>query len=482
MTSAPHVVSFVFNKVEGDSRVIKTAQAAIDAGYRATIVGVGAVVQAEWRTVEGVQVRILPNFSTTLKGLGIWGAGRNRDLRLLIGGQVGVTTAEIVSLEPDILHSHDMIGLKVGAAAWKALVASGRKVPWVHDLHEFVAGLKGDLAEQYMPICLGWEREFLHQAGGLITVSDALAKRVHERYHLSEPPKVIYNTPVKGSFSDGGLDIRSILGLAPEVPLVVFVGGATALRGCPTIVEAVSKLPAVHLVFVSEGAYVDEMKKLADSLGMTDRFHTHPFVESDKVTSLIRTADVGIHGLVHYPNAEVALPNKLFEYIHARLPVVLSDVESMRAFVTDHCVGTCFAAEDAESCAGAIAQALDRKDEFRAAITDDLLNTYSWERQAEKIAGVYGSLLAKSSLSTLEERKQAAEWDRSETTMFEAIFSRSLAEKAARTVPPKPAKPKADPSKNEPAKIIPPKTSPVHPKKAKAVKGWKKLFKAIQGK
>jgi glycosyltransferase involved in cell wall biosynthesis len=313
-------------------------------------------------------------------------------------------------------------------------------------------------------------------------VSDALAKRVHERYHLSEPPEVIYNTPVKGSFSDGGEDIRSILGLSAEVPLVVFVGGATALRGCPTIVEAVSRLPAVHLVFVSEGAYVEEMRKLAGSLGMADRFHTHPFVESDKVTSLIRTADIGIHGLVHYPNAEVALPNKLFEYIHARLPVVLSDVESMKAFVSDHRVGTCFTAENVESCAEAIVHALARKDEFRAEITDDLLKEYSWERQAEKIAVLYGSLLAKSSLSTPEERKEAAEWERSETTMFEAIFSRSLAEKAARTVVPKPVKPKADPLKIEAAKTVHPKAASTRPKKAAVLKGWKKLVKFAQGK
>ena len=335
-----HVVSIVFNRVRGDSRVIKTAQAALNAGYNATIVGVTGGREVERTEIEGVRAVLVPNFSGRLKFQGLW--DEKKDLRLLIGGYLQSALPEIVALQPDLLHSHDMIGLKIGAAAWKATAAGGRIIPWVHDLHEFVAGLKGELAEAYMPVCLSWEREFLHQATHLFTVSDALAKEVQTRYRLQLAPEVTYNVPIASSFRDSGPDVRSAFNLGPEVPLVVFVGGATALRGCDTILEAVSSLPDVHLAFVSEGKFVEELRERATEIGMRNRFHVHPYVASDKVTTFIRTADIGIHGLTHYPNAEVALPNKMFEYLHAGLPVVVSDVASMKAFIGQHGVGVTF--------------------------------------------------------------------------------------------------------------------------------------------
>jgi glycosyltransferase involved in cell wall biosynthesis len=303
-----HIVSIVFNSVEGDSRVIKTAQAALNAGYHSTIIGVTSSKELERKEIEGVQVVLLPNYASPLKKQGLW-EDSNKDLRLLIGGYLLYAIPEIISLKPDLLHSHDMIGLKIGGAVHKTLLAGGRSIPLVHDLHEFVAGLKGDLAERYMLICLGWEREFLHVADHLVTVSDALAAEIKERYSLPYLPTVIYNTP-KADSASSGADIRSKIGLAADVPLIVFVGGASRLRGCETILEAVVCLDGVHLVLISEGKYVSELTEKAIELGIGERFHVHPYVPSDQVTSFIRTADIGIHGLIHYPNAEVAMPNE----------------------------------------------------------------------------------------------------------------------------------------------------------------------------
>ncbi|MGN6142261.1 MAG: glycosyltransferase [Mesorhizobium sp.] len=420
----------VFNKVDGDSRVIKTAQAAINAGHDATIVGVTSQPAVERAEVEGVPVVLIPNFSIQLKRMGIWG-GKHRDLRLLISGYLKSAIPEIIALEPDLLHSHDMIGLKIGASSANAFVAGGRQVPWVHDLHEFVAGLKGELAESYMPICLGWEREFLHTADHLFTVSDALAQEVKQRYYLKSAPTVVYNTPRLDAFRSEGPEIRATLGLGDD-PLVVFVGGATALRGCETIVEATSKLDGVHLAMVSQGVYVDELRQKAAELGMAERFHTHPYVLSDQVSSFIRTADVGIHGLVHYPNAEVAMPNKMFEYLHAGIPLAMSDVVSMKAFVEKNGVGMAFKAEDPVSCAEVIQKLLYNKSRFTRKNTKRLRSQYSWEEQERKIQEVYARLLGRPARQpSAADRSQAASWEKIETIMFESIYARTIAEASA---------------------------------------------------
>ncbi|PWJ72523.1 glycosyltransferase involved in cell wall biosynthesis [Pseudaminobacter salicylatoxidans] len=428
MNERPHIVSIVFNKIEGDSRVIKTAQAAVNMGCSATIIGVTSATHIERLEIEGVSAVRIPNYSKHLSKLRLWGAG-NKDLRLLVGGFMGSAVNEIVSLRPSLIHSHDMSGIKIGAGARTALLAGGSSVPWIHDLHEYVAGLTGELAEAYMPICLAWEREYLHKADHLFTVSDALAEVTQHSYGLSVAPTVIYNTPNARAFSSTGENVREKIGIAPETPLVVFVGGATPLRGCDTIVEAIAKLPDVHLAFVSQGKYVDDLVKRAGELGMGGRFHIHPYVSSDQVTSFIRSADVGIHGLVHYPNAEVALPNKLFEYLHARLPVVVSDVASMKAFIEKHDVGTVFSASDVDSCVSAIRDALSRKDELKSRISNELLERFSWEQQERAIQRVYKSLLdAPRSLPSDIVRDMAIQAEKLDTILFETLLSRALSE------------------------------------------------------
>lgn len=422
-----HIVSIVANSVEGDSRVIKTARAALNAGHDATIIGIAADAAADELIVEGVRVVRIPAFAAYLKRYGLWTRGpHRRDIGLLVGGYARDILPRIISLMPDVIHSHDMNGLKLGALSRRVMQSSGHSVGWVHDLHELVHGLTGDLADAYLNTLLDWERTYLHTADHLLAVSEPLAAQVADRYHLPTVPTVVHNTPYAGDFSDTGPDVRSAAGLAEGVPLVVFIGRATRLRGCETIVRAIARIPDVHLAFVSGGTHVESMAALANTLGMSDRFHVHPYVASDRVTSFIRTADLGIHGLVHYPNAEVALPNKLFEYLHAGLPVVVSDVASMGGFVEEHGVGEIFIAEDVDGCAAAIRRVLGDRRRYRDRIGADLLRLYSWERQEEKLQAIYRDLLAARKPVTAEQRQAAIDELAGERLLFEVSLGRAM--------------------------------------------------------
>jgi glycosyltransferase involved in cell wall biosynthesis len=425
----PHIVSFVFNKVEGDSRVIRTAQAALKAGYRATIVGVTSAPEPEEKTIDDVPVLLAPNPSKRLQKNGVWGPKiEAREMGLLMGGLVQWTLPHVVRLNPDLLHSHDMFGLKLGAAVQRDIALRGVKIPWVHDLHEFVAGLKGHASEAYMPTFLQYEQEYLHKADHLITVSEGISAEVSSRYGLKKPLQLIYNTPRYAEFSDSGPDIRSTLKLSPAINLVVFIGRATELRGCHTIVDAVKHLPDVHLAFVSGGAYVEDLVEKAKKAGFGDRVHLHPYVASSEVTSFIRTANVGIHGMVHYPNGEVALPNKMFEYMHAGLPLAVSDVAGMKGFVERHEIGLSFEAENPQSCAATIRKLLEHEQELKGKITEELKQEYSWEKQEEKLRQAYSELLALTLDVTDAERRQGFLDQRLDQISFDAAYARAVSE------------------------------------------------------
>lgn len=391
----PHIVSLVMNGVVGDGRVIKTAKAALDAGYKATLIGMTNNAKPIHLEVEGVPVILVPNGLEKLQSNGLWGTEMSkRRLGALSDSVMWSMLPEIEALNPSLLHSHDMSGLRIGAMISRNLAAKGWDIPWIHDIHEYVVGLT-TVPENYRATCMDFERRYLHQADHLTTVSDPLAEVVRSTYHLRLSPTVIYNAPLANADPVERVgDIRTAIELNQETPLVVYIGVAKKERGCETLVAAAASLPGVHICFISDSnKYLAAIKKLADELGMADRLHLHPCVSSSEVTSFIRTADIGFHGLIHYPNGEVALPNKLFEYIHAGLPVVVSDVAAMKQFVEKNGIGTVFEAESPQSCAVAIDDALKNISKYASKITDDLKKIYSWQEQSEKLKAIYSQLI-----------------------------------------------------------------------------------------
>ncbi|PWJ72391.1 glycosyltransferase involved in cell wall biosynthesis [Pseudaminobacter salicylatoxidans] len=394
-THQPHIVSIVLNGVAGDSRVIKTAKSAEEAGFKATIVGMSKVEKVTKATIEGVNVVLVPSPLTDLQSRKMWPSDKDqRQLWMLVEGALKEILPVVKNLNPSLIHSHDMSGLRVGAAVTKFLAAGGKSVPWVHDLHEFVVGLT-TVPENYRKSSVEYERRYLRQPDHLLTVSDRLAQEVQGIYHLRQAPTVIYNAPVARDVDPSEPDVRSVLGLPNSVPLAVYIGVAKKERGCETILDAIAQNSNLHICFVSDSGYVDQLQERALAHGMGDRFHRVPYVPTDQVSSFIRTADFGTHGLIHYPNGEVALPNKLFEYLQAGLPLVVSDVAEMKRFVEAYNVGAVFEAENAESCGAAMQSVIRDTELFRANITKDLTNKFSWQEQSRKIGDIYSDLLQK---------------------------------------------------------------------------------------
>jgi glycosyltransferase involved in cell wall biosynthesis len=163
------------------------------------------------------------------------------------------------------------------------------------------------------------------------------------------------------------------------------------------MVEALPKLPGVHVAFVVgkvTAPYVAGLQKRAAELGAADRLHVVPYVPHWEVVPFLAGADVGVIPIQHFPNHEIALITKFFEYSHARLPIVVSDVRTMSETVTKTGQGEVFRADDVDDYARAVTAVLADTARYRAAYADpDLLSSWTWSAQAEILDGVYQRLL-----------------------------------------------------------------------------------------
>ncbi len=310
-------------------------------------------------------------------------------------------------LDWDVLHAHDvhLVGVAAGAVARKR--RAGHRVHWVYDAHELVAGLSlyGGRTARRRAAYLSLEAEFVRRADAVLTVTDALADDLTARYRLPSRPAVVMNSPdLDASSWEIERTLRDDLGLAPDVPLVVYSGGVTLARGVETAVEALTELPDVHLAVIAVPhtriRTVTALAALAEEAGVADRLHLLDPVPPDKVSAYVASADVGIIPILHFGSHEVALANKLFEYLFAGLPVLVSNCRAQAEFVRRHRVGGVHVAGSAASFATELRDLLARRQDVVAAIRSrpELLTDHAWGRQATVLRDLYRSLLGDGTL------------------------------------------------------------------------------------
>jgi glycogen(starch) synthase len=304
----------------------------------------------------------------------------------------------IDELKPDLIHANDFRMLGVGARAKVRAAAAGRQVKLVWDAHEFVPGIRPlPHNARWNPAIQAHEREYAPFADAVVTVSDGLAELLRAEHGLAGLPTVVLNAPVAAASVAGGPDLRALCGVGVGVPLVVYSGAAAVQRGLDVMVEALPRLDGVHVAFVvnapSDG-YVRGLVARAEVLGVGGRLHVLPYVPHDQVVGLLSGADVGVIPIHRWPNHEIALITKFFEYAHARLPMVVSDVRTMAQAVRAAGNGEVFGAEDLDDFVRAVGLVLADPGRYRAVYDDpELLASWTWERQATVLDDLYRTLV-----------------------------------------------------------------------------------------
>ncbi|WP_038841106.1 glycosyltransferase family 4 protein [Salinispora arenicola] len=343
-------------------------------------------------------------FWQTLKGDGAWRRLEPGlwDYELAYGPVVD-------ELRPDLVHANDFRMLGVAARAKVRAAADGRDIQVVWDAHEFLPGLKPwqDNA-RWLPAHRAHEREYAPYADAVVTVSDGLAELLVREHGLVDTPEVVLNAPAAGSEDldpDAPVpDLRAGCGIGPDVPLLVYSGAAARQRGLDIMVEALPQLPGVHAALVvnrPNGPYMAKVRATAARLGVADRVHVLPYVAHWQVVPFLAGADAGIIPIHHWPNHEIALITKFFEYSHARLPLVVSDVKTMADTVRSTGQGEVFRAEDVADYVRAVTAVLAEPDRYWAAYDrPGLLESWTWEAQAEVLDAVYRRLLSGSASAT----------------------------------------------------------------------------------
>jgi glycosyltransferase involved in cell wall biosynthesis len=303
---------------------------------------------------------------------------------------IGTLVRRIRQLRPDVVHAHDVAMLLPGAIGARLTNAA-----LVYDTHEYALGVP--YRERFWRT-LVWalEKALVPRCDGVITVSAGIAERLRERFPRAATPVVIRNVADLPVPQDGELRLRSMLRVAADEPIILHQGAAAAGRGCEILIRAFRLVERGHLVFLGSGEprCLRHLRQLAVQSDLEGRVHFLPPARQEELLALTSEATVGVSLLENTcENHRLALPNKLFEYIAAGVPVVTSDLPEMARLVRTHGVGWTVDAARPESVASGLRAAIDARDDPElAAKLRGAAHELSWGQEQRRLLELYAQL------------------------------------------------------------------------------------------
>jgi glycosyltransferase involved in cell wall biosynthesis len=299
----------------------------------------------------------------------------------------GQGTAQVLRMKPDLVHCNDYNTVWIGLAA-RYLAGSGV----IYDSHELWPDRNGRPEPRWwLVLC---ERLFVRRVHAVITASPGYSEEMARRYGIPEPP-AICNVPELSDADRAALPpVRTNPGAGR---VAVYVGGLMKNRGIEQSIRAITKVPGATLRLVGPGppAFRVELERLIEETGARDQVEFVPPVPPDQVVQTLADADVGLcliqPACLSY---RLTMPNKLFEYTLAGLPVLGSAFPVIGRFIEQWEVGRAVDPENIDAIALALTAMLEpeangayREAAARAGREID------WKQEQDKLIAVYREVL-----------------------------------------------------------------------------------------
>ncbi len=207
------------------------------------------------------------------------------------------------------------------------------------------------------------------------------------RYNIPLP-KTIYNFPRRFTVERTPF-IRELLHLSPDAILLIYQGMMGEGRGIFKMLDALAELPErFALVMLGDGVLLEPTRTEIQRRNLSHRAFALGAVPYDTLLKYTASADIGLALIEPISKSyELALPNKLFEYVLCETPPIVSNLPAMKAVIETYHVGVATALDTASivesilNVAHALQQYRQHCREARAHLT--------WESQSENVLSLF---------------------------------------------------------------------------------------------
>ena len=236
----------------------------------------------------------------------------------------------LVFRKADMLISNDLDTLSPNY-----LVSKLKKVPLIYDSHEYFTEVPELVnRKRVQSIWKFIEGKIFPLLTDVITVNDSIANLFYEDYGIR--PDVVRNIPRKRE--NLKRVSRESLNLPVDKPILILQGsGINVDRGSEELLEAMPMIEDAVLLIIGGGDVIGRLKDMTRELNLEDRVIFKPRLPYDKMMEYTAASDLGLTlDKSTNLNYKFSLPNKLFDYIQAEIPVLCSDLPEMASIINEY--------------------------------------------------------------------------------------------------------------------------------------------------
>ncbi len=362
----------VTNDLVTDQRVHRTTTALLEAGYAVTLVGRmrKSSLAFSMHGVEAVRMNLFFE-----KGV-LFYAEYNMRLFFFL-----------LSHRSELLFSNDLDTLLPNF-----LVARFRQCLLIYDTHEYFTGVPELMGRPFVQgVWKRLEAWIFPRLKKVITVNDSIAALYFKDYGTR--PAVVRNVPMKSEPTS--IKNKADFGIQQTMKVILYQGaGINIDRGLEEAIQAMAFLEGVVLLIVGGGDVLEQLKADVIRLGFSDKVVFAGKVSPQELRSITPIANLGLcidkDTNVNY---RFSLPNKLFDYIHAGVPVLASRLPEVERIVSEYEVGAFIESHKPKHIADCIQALL---------VNQDLMQRYSqnciqaaevlnWDKEKKRLLQIINS-------------------------------------------------------------------------------------------
>jgi len=295
----------------------------------------------------------------------------------------------LLFLRKDVLLANDLDTLLPNF-----LISKIFNKPLVYDSHELFTEVPELTTRPFVQkIWLAVERLIFPKLKKVYTVNKSIASIYNKKYNI--PVKVVRN--MAPAYSDKSFDTAFAEKIKGNKKMLILQGsGINIDRGAEEAVQMMQYLNNHILYIIGSGDVFDNLKKIVAKLNLSKKVVVKDKLSYRELMRYTQVADLGLSlDKGTNLNYEYSLPNKVFDYIQAQTPLLVSNRKEVAALVSENNIGAVATSLNPKDLAKQIKNILSNTTQRKQWLKNlkTAAKTYTWENEEKKLIQIYKDLV-----------------------------------------------------------------------------------------
>ena len=229
----------------------------------------------------------------------------------------------------------------------------------------------------------GLEKSIIPKLKNVITVSDSIKNHYFKLYGVSAT--LVRNIPKIEKINQKKFEINT-----HEKKIILYQGAINVGRGIELMIDTMPLLDEFMFIVIGDGDIVKDLKERVTGLEVNNKVKFLGKKTPEELKKLTLNATIGMSleedlGL----NYRYALPNKIFDYLHANVPVITSDLPEMSVLIEKYAFGEILYKRSPEVLATTIKLMTKKSYAKELTFAKEKLN---WAHEKKKLISIFKTL------------------------------------------------------------------------------------------